>query len=87
MWKLLKASNPHLYMARKGDSYVKFAMGIETRANLGPHRLLDPKHIRISRDPERWNAVLVHDWIDTGHETESLAELHEMAHMVHLMEE
>lgn len=87
MWKLLKGKRGHLYMVRKGDSFVKFANDEPALSHLGIHRILNPYNIRMSTDPYSWRTVHSKEWTDTGYEAETLQEIYEMFDMVQLMED
>lgn len=87
MWKLLRRGNSNLFMARKGDCFLKFATGHSSSSALTVNRLLDVSQVRVSNNPLKWETEKRKYWTDTGHDCETLKEMHDLVHMVQLMED
>lgn len=88
MWKLLRGKKSVLYMARKGDLYLKFAIDPEASSGLDAKRLLQgPEHVRISADPHYWDIRLSLQWLDTGIESEDLKGIYEQVYLYQILED
>ncbi|AUR82534.1 hypothetical protein NVP1152O_052 [Vibrio phage 1.152.O._10N.222.46.E1] len=89
MWRILSSTNKYgtVYMARKGDMYIKFT--VDRSSYLNSERLLEPtgKNIRMTLDPNRWEEVIAPNWEHTGYYGETLRDIYEQAHLLHLLED
>ncbi|AUR87204.1 hypothetical protein HYP58_gp58 [Vibrio phage 1.097.O._10N.286.49.B3] len=89
MWRILRFTNEceALYMARKGDLYVKFTL--DSSSSLNSERLLEPtgKNIRMSLNPTHRKEVLAPGWEHTEYYGETLRDIYEQVNLIHLLED